>query len=186
MKPSRRSLPILLALLLLWADSLDAQATTFEGYFRNNWTSPCTLSVVLVTFKDTVGFHRGSSAPGNAGTADFVNFHDHDLPHDYTVNRDGVLARGDSSYKVEDFRRLFNGGYDGVPDFEGDTVHVANRTQRLPEVFGSLRHYFHVISGGRFELRGAHRQQGGQRRVPHLGAAAADQGLLRGAVRQSR
>ena len=160
MKPSR-ALPVLLA--LLWADAVDAQQPGFVGSFRNHWTSPCTLSVVLVTFRDTVGFHGGSTAPDGAGTADYVNYHDHDLPHGYMINSDGALEPGATSYKMEDFRRLFGGGdYDYSVNgetpvrpaaFEGDTVHVANRTQKLPEVFGSLRHYFHVISGGRFELR---------------------------------
>ena len=161
MKASRPALPVLLA-LLLWSDAVAAQS--FVGSRRYNWTSPCTLSVVLVTFKDTVGFHPGSTAPGRAGTPDYVNYHDHDLPHDYMVNAAGALVPGDSSYKMEDFRRLFSGGkrYDYSVNgeaprrpapFVGDTVHVANRTQKLPEVFGSLRKYFDVISGGRFELR---------------------------------
>ena len=153
-----RSLLPAVLLILFGADALVAQARA-PGVLQNAWTSPCTLDVVLVTFRDTTGMHMGGTVQADT----FQTYSDYDLPHGYSVNSDGALEPGTSSYKMEDFRRLFGGGeYDysvnGEPArrpaaFVGDTVHVADRTERLPEVFGSLRHYFHVISGGDFELR---------------------------------
>ena len=128
---ARRLAAVLLS--LAWAGPLDAQITP------SRWVSPCTLDVVLVTFRDTTARH-----PDDPVGSDY---HEHDRPHGYTM---------------EDFRRLFSGGYDYSVNgetpvrpaaFEGDTVRVANRTETLPEVFGSLRHYLHVVSGGAFELR---------------------------------
>ncbi|MCY3736201.1 MAG: hypothetical protein OXG13_07345 [Gemmatimonadaceae bacterium] len=77
-------------LALWWAGSLEAQR------LGNAWTSPCTLSVVLVTFKDTTARHEGAANV----PADRYNYHDHDLPHGYRVNRDGALVPGTSSYKT--------------------------------------------------------------------------------------
>ena len=71
----------------------------------------------------------------------------HDLPYKYTQHG----APGDSSYKLADFERLFNGGYDanGAYDaatvFFGDTVTVAN-SDTLPAVFGSVRAYYDSMS----------------------------------------
>ena len=139
MKTSHRAFPVVL--LVLWAGSLDAQI----GMLRGAWTSPCTLSVVLVAFRDTNAAHPGRTTATDTIVADHFNYYDHDLPHDYEINSDGALEPTASSYKMEDFRRLFSGGYrysvneeDPVrpAPFLGDTVHVANRTQRLPEVFG--------------------------------------------------
>ncbi|MCY3738675.1 MAG: hypothetical protein OXG13_19915 [Gemmatimonadaceae bacterium] len=145
-------------LVLLWVGSLEAQS----GVLQSAWTSPCTLDVVLVTFQDTTARHEGGrNARGDTIWADAFNYHHHSRPHGYDRTRDGALVPGASSYRMEDFRRLFSGDYDYSVNgetarrpapFVGDTVHVANRTQRLPEVFGSLRHYFHQVSGGDFEL----------------------------------
>ena len=147
MKTSHRTLPVVL--LVLWAGSLDAQI----GMLRGAWTSPCTLSVVLVAFRDTNAAHPGRTTATDTIVADYFNYYDHDLPHDYEINAAGALAPGDSSYTMDDFRRLFSGGYDGVPAFTDTGQTVANGTEPLPEVFGSLRHYFHVVSNGAFELR---------------------------------
>ena len=113
--------------------------------------SPCTLDVVLITFEDT------------SASAGRYDYHDYDLPHGYTRASDGALSPGDSSYTMDDFKRMFSGGYDysvngeapeSIPAFTG-TGQIVSRvndndtvTDTLPEVFGSLRHYFHVISGG--------------------------------------
>ena len=45
-------------LTLFWAGSLSAQQPVYN--LRNSWTSPCTLDVVLVTFKDTTARHEGA------------------------------------------------------------------------------------------------------------------------------
>ena len=145
---------------LLWAGSLAAQT---GGALRPIWASPCTLDVVLVTFKDTTDEHGGNAQEA----ADQYDYHLHDLPHGYTVGSDGALSPGDSSYTMDDFKRLFSGGYpysvngetpENVPAFTGTGQIVAREddddsvTETLPEVFGSLRHYFHVTSGGAYEL----------------------------------
>ena len=99
-------------------------------------TPSCTLDVVLITFKDTTG-------RPNAPDTVQLDYHLYDLPYKYTQHG----APGDSSYKLADFERLFNGGYDanGAYDaatvFFGDTVTVANTdTHRdtLPAVFGPI------------------------------------------------
>ena len=129
----RRLLPA--ALVLLWAGTLHAQA----GRLRSAWTSPCTLSVVLVAFKDT---------NGDVGLVD-----------NYCA-----LVPGTSSYTMDDFKRLFSGGYhysvhdeapELIPAYTGTPTVADNNdgvSETLPEVFGSLRHYFHEVSGGAFEL----------------------------------
>ena len=124
-----RLIPIAL-LSLLCVSAISAQV-----HRGRTWVSPCTLDVVLVTFRD---------ATERAGGYDY---HDHDLPYGYTRQR----APTSSSYRLRDFERLFNGGYDSLRDlaFVGDTVTVGNRmTNRdtLPEVFGSVRAYFDSIS----------------------------------------
>ena len=113
-------------------------------------TLSCTLDVVLVTFKDTT----------DKRDADTLDYHLHDLPYKYTQHG----APGDSSYKLDDFERLFNGGYDAATVFFGDTVTVAN-SDTLPAVFGSVRAYYDSMS--------LDRARGDERQVP--GARAADQ-----------
>ena len=150
MTTDRRLLPA--ALVLLWAGTLHAQATAG----RTAWTSPCTLDVVLVTFRDTTGQHR----------TDAYDYGSSDLPHGYTINADGALVPGTSSYTMDDFERLLSGGYDYsineeeeplklIPEWTGTPTVADNNdgaSETLPEVFGSLWHYFHVVSGGDFEL----------------------------------
>ena len=135
---------LLPTLALLWAASLEAQPTTSDYS-----VSPCTLDVVLITFEDT------------SASAGRYDYHDYDLPHDYTRASDGALSPGDSSYTMDDFERLFSGGYgysvngetpESIPAFTGTGQTVANGRETLPEVFGSLRHYFHDTSGGAYEL----------------------------------
>ena len=160
MTTSRRFLQGVL-LALLWAGSLEAQS----GTLRDAWTSPCTLDVVLVTFRDTTGMHMGGrNAMGDTIWADAFNYDDHDLPHGYTIASDGALSPGTSSYTMDDFKRLLSGGYNYsvngepaelIPAYTGTPTVADNNdgvSETLPEVFGSLRHYFHAASGGDFEL----------------------------------
>lgn len=80
----RRLFPAALLLVVFGADALVAQA----GRVRNAWTSPCTLSVVLVTFKDTTGQASG----------DTYDYGARDLPHGYSVNSTtGALEPGTSA-----------------------------------------------------------------------------------------
>ena len=141
-------------LALLWAASLEAQLTTSDYS-----VSPCTLDVVLITFKDTSAI---TPTPSND-----YDYHNYDLPYGYTRASDGALNPGSSSYTMDDFLRLFSGGYDysvngeppePIPAFTGTGQIVArvddndSVTETLPEVFGSLRHYFHDTSGGAYQL----------------------------------
>ena len=141
-------------LILVGAGRVDAQPGRLAAF----WASPCTLDVVLVAFKDTTARHRGTTPSRN--DSDFYNYYEHDLPHGYTIPN-GVLTPGTSSYTMDDFERLFSGGYHYsvneeeeplvlIPEYTG-TPTVAD-SETLPEVFGSLRHYFHEVSGGDFEL----------------------------------
>ena len=141
----RGFLPVL---VLLWTSPLQAQPTTSDYT-----TSLCTLDVVLVTFKDT-----SATTPTLSNDYDY---HNYDLPYGYTRASDGALNPGSSSYTMDDFLRLFSGGYDysvngetpeTIPAFTGTGQTVANGTQTLPEVFGSLRHYLETISGGAYRL----------------------------------
>ena len=188
----RHLLPVLLA--LPWTGSLEAQR------LQNNWASPCTLDVVLVTFKDTTGMHPGNPAVGDA--ADQFNYGAHDLPHGYTA-RDGRLSPGPTSYTMDDFKRLFTGGYgysvngeplEEIPAFTGTGQIVAREgdsdsvTEPLPEVFGSLRDYYHVVSGGAYQLhvRILNMERGGYPvwvQVPHTkGYYAEERGVRRDPV----
>ena len=121
-------------LVLLWTSPLHAQPTTSDYA-----TSLCTLDVVLVTFKDT-----SATTPTPRNNYDY---HNYDLPYDFTRASDGALVPGTSSYRMEDFVRLLSG-----PAFTGTGQTVANGTQTLPEVFGSLRHYIETTSGGAYRL----------------------------------
>ena len=119
---ARTSLLILLA-LVLWGRGVHGRGSD------STWVSPCTLDVVLVTFKDT-------SATGNSN----LDYHLHDRP--YGTNEGQQAA---DRYKLADFERLFNGGYDAATVFLGDTVTVAN-SDTLPAVFGSVRAYYDSMS----------------------------------------
>ena len=135
-------------LVLLWAASLKAQPTTSDYS-----VSPCTLDVVLIAFKDTSASARNQHP-----------YHLYDLPYGYTRASDGALVPGNSSYTMDDFKRLFSGGYDysvngetpeSIPAYTGTQTVADNDdgvSETTPEVFGSLRHYFHVTSGGNFQL----------------------------------
>ena len=120
----------LLLALVLWGSEAQGRGSTKTWVEAMGTTPSCTLDVVLVTFKDT-------SATGNSN----LDYHLHDLPYKYTQHG----APGDSSYKLADFERLFNGGYDAATVFLGDTVTVANR-DTLPAVFGSVRAYYDSMS----------------------------------------
>ena len=136
-------------LTLVWAGSLPAQQPVYD--LGNSWTNPCTLDVVLVTFKDTTGVWPTYSRSCNNDRAQ-CDYDTHDLPHSYSRRAsDGALMPGTTSYQLEDFERLF--GTDGAMGFVDTDVTVADGTEELPEVFGSLRAYFAAVSSGRFELR---------------------------------
>ena len=134
-------------LTLFWAGSLSAQQPVYD--LRSSWTSPCTLDVVLVTFKDTTGIWSSYSTSCQGGEQ--CDYDTHDLPHGYTINADGALDPGTTSYQLEDFERLF--GTDGADAFVGGDVRVADGAEALPEVFGSVSAYFAAVSGDRFDLR---------------------------------
>ncbi len=95
-------------LTLFWAGSLSAQQPVYD--LRNSWTSPCTLDVVLVTFKDTTGVWPSYSPScdnrGRVNSGRICDYDTHDLPHGYTINADGALEPGTTSYQLEDFERL--------------------------------------------------------------------------------
>ena len=117
-------------LTLVWAGSLPAQQPVYD--LRNSWTSPCTLDVVLVTFKDTTGVWLTYSRSCNNGRAR-CDYDTHDLPHGYSRRAsDGALMPGTTSNQLEDFERLF--GTDGAMGFVDTDVTVADGTEELPEV----------------------------------------------------
>ena len=105
-----RALLLAALLVVLGGGSLRAQG------HPQTWNTPCTLDVVLVTFRDTTAARPNVS----------YDYHDYDLPYGYTTQ--GVP--GNSSYRLRDFQRLLTGGYDedGNHDegtvFMGDTVTV--------------------------------------------------------------
>ena len=94
-------LPLLL-FPVLWVDDAQGRGSPNTWIEATETAPSCTLDVVLVTFKDT-------SASGNPD----LDYHRHDLP--YGTN-EGQSA-GDR-YKLADFERLFNGGYDDNEDTE--------------------------------------------------------------------
>ena len=74
-----------------------------------------------------------------------VRFHGMD-PHGW-VN--GLST--DSAYTLEDFQRLF--GEAGAPGFGTTDVHsVAETTEPLPTLYGSVKDYFEYLSGGEFTI----------------------------------
>lgn len=89
----------------------------------NSWTSPCTLDVALITFLDATTQQGG------------YDYHLHDQPY---------------GYKMEDFRRMLYGGYEGESAFTGNMT--LSNGEVLPEVFGSLRSYYDQVSRGDFTL----------------------------------
>ena len=155
MTTHRTLLPAVL-LALSWAASLGAQ----PGSLRYMWASPCTLDVVLVTFRDTTARHGGNALDA----ADQLDYHLDSRPHGFTRASDGALIPGNTSYTMDDFKRLFSGGYDysvngetpeSLPAYTGTQTVADNGdgvSETTPEVFGSLRHYFHVTSGGAYQL----------------------------------
>ena len=171
-----RSLLPAVLLILFGADALVAQARA-PGVLQNAWTSPCTLDVVLVTFRDTTGMHMGGTVQADT----FRTYSDYDLPHGYSVNSDGALDAG--GFQLQDgglppsvrrgrlrlFRQRGTGPPTGV--FRG-----GHRSRRRPdgEVAGGLRqpaallprHLRRPVRAAR-----AHPQRGRQRRVPRLGSS---------------
>ena len=90
----------------------------------------CTLDVVLVTFRNETTTTAGANCL----------YCNHDRP--YGTNPE---ESADSSYTRRDFERLFNGGYDSLPDFVG-TNQTVGKGHRLPEVFGSVWAYYNSMS----------------------------------------
>ena len=129
---------------LLWGSFPAAPSTAqFTPALQEVIASPCILDVVLVTFQDATSRQTGWS----------FDYHNYDLPHDYTIV-DGELVPGDKSYKLEDFKRLF--GTDDAAAFLGTGQTVGGEqehAEELPELFGSVRAYFETVSGGRFDLQ---------------------------------
>ena len=149
----------LLAILLvqtLCASVVGARGSAITGRASlvPGTTFPCTLDVVLVAFSDTTAERPMSRRDcGSSTTPQVCDYHEHDLPYGYTSAR----MPTNSSYKLRDFERLFNGGYDNLHSlaFVGDTVTVGNREANrdtLPEVFGSVRAYYDSVSNGAFQL----------------------------------
>ncbi|MYA23818.1 MAG: hypothetical protein F4Z30_14020, partial [Gemmatimonadetes bacterium] len=125
---------------LLWESEAYGRGSTQTWIPATTSAPSCTLDVVLVTFDNATTQASGTT----------YDYHLHDRPYGTNPGQD-VRDR----YTLRDFERLFNGGYDGLPDFVGDTVTVGNRqTHRdtLPEVFGSVRAYFDSVSNGAFQL----------------------------------
>ena len=127
----------LLAILLiqtLGASVVGARGSAITGRasLRADTTYPCTLDVVLVAFQDTTAERPMSRMDCGSFTCDY---HEHDRPYGYT----SAGMPTNSSYRLRDFERLFNGGYGRLEDspFVGDAVTVANG--RLPYAGGSVR-----------------------------------------------
>ncbi len=137
----------LLAIILiqtLCASVVGARGSAITGRasLTAGTTFPCTLDVVLVTFRNATTQASGTT----------YDYHNYDRPYG---SNDGTYPDPDSSYTLRDFERLFIGGYDHLRNlpFVGDTVHVANGRYRLPhEVFGSVRAYYDSVSNGIFQL----------------------------------
>ena len=113
----------------------------------------CTLDVVLVTFRD---------ATSSTSRFGFL-YHNYDRPFGESG---GQLTT--NSYRRNDFLRMLAGGYPVAEGghamaFVGDTVTVAGGTQRLPDVFGSVRAYFDTVSNGGVPIARAHGQPLGYR-----------------------
>ena len=111
---------------LLCAGSLRAQG------WPQTWDTPCTMDVVLVTFRDTTGARTGVP----------YNYHLYDRPYGTNLGQSA-----DSMYTLEDFQRLLTGSA-----FVG-TSQTVGTDHPLPEVFGSVRAYLDAVSSGAFELR---------------------------------
>ncbi|MDE2741119.1 MAG: fibronectin type III domain-containing protein, partial [Gemmatimonadota bacterium] len=145
----------LLAVILiqtLCASIAGARGSAITGRASLTATAfPCTLDVVLVTFLNATAPPPMSRTDcGSTRNPQACDYHEHDRPYGTNPGQD-MRDR----YTRRDFERLFSGGYNGLPDFVGDTVTVGNRmTNRdtLPEVFGSVRAYFDSVSNGAFQL----------------------------------
>ena len=128
----------------LWASAVEARGSAMTGRasLMAGTTFPCTLDVVLVTFRDAT-----SQASGTA-----YDYHNHDRPHG--SNDDGTYPDPDSSYTRREFERLFSGGYGSLGDsaLVGDNVRVAKGNHLLPKVFGSVKAYYDSMSNGAFDL----------------------------------
>ena len=119
---SRFFLYIALLVAPLWTSEAAARGSS------RTWASPCTLDVVLVTFKDAT--EKSSDV--------VLDYHLHDRPHG--SNDDGAYPDPDSSYTRREFERLFSGGYGSLRDsaLVGNNVKVAKGNHELPKVFGSV------------------------------------------------
>ena len=141
---------ILLQTLCASAVSARGSAITGRASLTAGTTSPCTLDVVLVTFRDATAPPPMSRTDcGSATTPEACAYHNYDRPYGDNPGESSIHA--DSSYTRRDFERLFSGGYDGLPDFVG-TNETVGAGHRLPEVFGSVRAYYDSVSNGAFQL----------------------------------
>ena len=125
-----RTFLLILLALVLWGRGVQGRGSTETWVEATDTTSSCTLDVVLVTFKDTT----------DKRDADTLDYHLHDLP--YGTN-EGQQAT--DRYKLADFERLFNGGYDanGAYDAGGRRQHYA---------FGGVRQRAGLL---RFDVAGS-------------------------------
>ena len=134
-------------LILVLGSLLEVSAAHARGS-ANSWTSPCTLDVVLVAFRDTTAARPLSPRDcGSSSNPEVCDYHLQDRPYGTNPGEQGT-----DRYSLRDFRRMLTGGYGSVTTFVGDTVTVAGG-HTLPEVYGSLRAYYDSVSSGAFRLR---------------------------------
>ena len=122
--------------------ALGARALSAQGW-PQTWDTPCTLDVVLVTFRDTTAARPNVS----------YDYHDYDLPYGYTTQ--GVP--GNSSYRLRDFQRLLTGGYDEDGNHDEGTVFMGDTVTLQQQILMGF------LPGAR------HRQRSRQARSPHQG-----------------
>lgn len=99
---------ILIQTLCASAAGARGSAITGRASLIAGTTFPCTLDVVLVTF-------RNATTPSGG-----YDYHLHDRPHG--SNDDGTYPDPDSSYTLREFERLFSGGYDEMGNYDEGTV----------------------------------------------------------------
>lgn len=130
---------LLRQILLFLSFALPIEAQLLDR--THTWSSPTKLYVVLVKFRDATAL---ATDP-----AEVRQRLSNDVPRGWTQNTSGAWVPGRSSYTLDDFKRLF--GESGT--FDGTGVRVANGSETLPELYGSVKEYFAHVSGGDFVLQ---------------------------------
>ncbi len=115
---------------LFLATSLLAQEISFE----HTWTPTMNLYVVFVRFED-----ESTDRP--------YDHQDYDQPYGWVKSGDKWVP-GDKAYTLDDFKRML--GVSGT--WRGTGIQVGNRTETVPEQFGSLEEYFDEASGQQMDL----------------------------------